>query len=148
MVTIKYDDLSLAFDFVSSGAPMEHRAYVSLDTGKIYWVSEEDTFEEEEIPVDLETSSRYLEIPHKNDFDLGRALVLHFIEERLPHRYDFVADIFHHKGAYRRFKELLSSEGCLEQWHAFEAEATDQALREWCRQNGIHLVGGNEKQSA
>jgi hypothetical protein len=34
MVTINYDDLSLAFDFVSSGAPMEHRAFVSLETGK------------------------------------------------------------------------------------------------------------------
>jgi hypothetical protein len=148
MVTIKYDDLSLAFDFVSSGAPTEHRAYVSLDSGKIYWVSELDSLEEEEIPDDLETSSRYLEIPHKNDFDLGRPLVLRFIEARLPHRYDLVADIFHHKGAYRRLKELLSSEGCLEQWYAFEAGATDQALREWCGLNGIHLVGGDEKQSA
>ncbi len=39
MVTVKYEDLSLAFAFVSSGAPMEHRAYISLDTGRIYWVS-------------------------------------------------------------------------------------------------------------
>ena len=40
MVTVKYDDLSTAFDFVSFAGPMEHRAYVSLDTGAIYWISD------------------------------------------------------------------------------------------------------------
>jgi hypothetical protein len=35
MVTVKYDDLSTAFDFVSFAGLMEHRAYVSLDTGAI-----------------------------------------------------------------------------------------------------------------
>jgi hypothetical protein len=37
MVAVKHDDLSMAFDFVSYAAPMEHNAYVSLDTGKVYW---------------------------------------------------------------------------------------------------------------
>lgn len=146
MVTIEYDDLSLAFDFVSSGDRMEHNAYVSLDTGKIYWVSEEEPLEEEEVPDDVETSPRYLAIPHKNDLDLGRALVMRFIEERLPHRYASVEDIFRRKGAYGRFKDLLSREGRLEEWYAFEAEATDRALREWCRENGIDVVGGNDEQ--
>ena len=45
MVTINYHDLSLAFDFVSSAAPMEHR-----DSGKIYWISELGEFDEEELP--------------------------------------------------------------------------------------------------
>ena len=147
MVTIKYDDLSLAFDFVSSGAPMEHRAYVSLDTGRIYWISELNPVEEEEIPDDLETSDRYLEIPHKNDLDLGQRLALRFSEKRLPHRYDRVVDIFGHRGAYRRFKELLAAEGRLEQWYAFEAEATEQALKEWCEENNLQIER-DEEQSA
>jgi len=148
MVTIKYDDLSLAFDFVSSGAPMEHRAYVSMETGKVYWISELNPDDEEEIPDDLETSGGYLEIPHKNDLDLGRQLALRFVEERVPHRYNRVSDIFHSRGAYRRFKELLAAEGLLEQWYAFETEATEQALKEWCQQNNIHLVERDEEQSA
>jgi len=147
MVRVMYGDLSLAFDFVSSGSPMEHRAYISLDTGKIYWISELSPFEEEEIPDDLETSDRYLLIPHKNDLDLGRRLVLRFVEERLPHRYNRVDDIFYHPGAYRRFKEFLAAEHCLEQWYAFEAEATEQALKEWCWENDVHLVEGDEEQS-
>jgi hypothetical protein len=98
MVTIKHDDLSLAFDFVSSGAPMAHRAYLSLHIGRICWISELNPVEEEESPDDLETSDRYLEIPHKNDLDLGRQLVFRFVEEQLPERCDRVAGIFSHRG--------------------------------------------------
>lgn len=39
----------------------ENAAYISLDTGTIYWLSDEL---DEETPPDLETSDRYLEIPH------------------------------------------------------------------------------------
>ena len=140
MTTVKYHDLSLAFDFVSSGAPTEHRAYVSLDTGKIYRVSEMSDVEEEEIPDDLETSDRYLEIPHKNDLDLGQRLALRFVEARLPHRYDHVADVFRHRGAYRRFKELLAAEGQLDDWYAFEADATERALKEWCEESNLQVI--------
>ena len=148
MVTIKYDDLSLAFDFVSSSAPMEHRAFVSLESGKVYWVSELNPVEEEELPDDLDTSSRYLEIPHKNDLDLGRPLALRFVAEHLPAQYERVADIFRNRGSYRRFKELLESKGSLEQWYAFETEATEKALREWCQQNDVHLGERDGGQSA
>jgi hypothetical protein len=143
MVPIKYEDLALAFDFVGSGAPMEHRAYVSLDRGTIYWVSEENPLEDEEVPPDLEASDRYLEIPHKNDLDLGRQLVRRFVEDRLAHRVKHVEDIFRRRGAYGHFKEFLAAEGLLEQWYAFEAEATEQALRAWCRENKIRLVESN-----
>ena len=80
MVTVKYDDLSMAFDFVSFAAAMEHRAYVSLDTGAIYWISEMNPLEEDECPDDLETSDRYIEIPHKTELDLGNNLALRFVE--------------------------------------------------------------------
>lgn len=140
MVTIKYDDLSLAFDFVSSAPPTEHRAFVCMDTGKVYWVSEFGGFDEEDLPDDLDTSDRYLEIPHKNDLDLGARLALRFAEEQLPAQRERVADIFHRRGAYRLFKELLASEGCLEQWYAFEAETTERALKRWCRENDIDVA--------
>jgi hypothetical protein len=140
MAAIKYEDLSAAFDFVSFAAPMEHHAYVSLDTGAIYWISETSPLEEEDIPADLETSDRYVEIPHKNDLDLGSHLALRFAEEQLPHRYGSVAEFFRHRGAYARFKELLEAEGCLDKWYAFEAESTERALKKWCEDNEIQLA--------
>jgi hypothetical protein len=140
MVRVKYDDLSTAFDFVSFAGAMEHRAYVSLDTGTIYWISETNPIEENELPDDLETSDRYIAIPHKNELDLGNSLALRFVEERLPDRYTDVQAFFRHRGAYARFKGLLAAEGCLEEWYAFEAESTERALRDWCKANEIHVV--------
>ncbi len=148
LVTINYDDLSAAFDFVSFAAPMEHRAYVSLDTSAIYWISETNPIEEEDLPDDLETSDRYIAIPHKNELDLGNQLALRFVEEQLPHRHATVEDFFRHRGAYARFKDLLAAEQCLEKWYSFEAECTERALRDWCNANQIQLAGNDSQQSA
>jgi hypothetical protein len=148
MVRVKYDDLSMAFDIVSSAGPMEHLAYMSLDTGRIYWISETNPIEEDELPDDLETSDRYIAIPHKNELDLGNSLALRFVEERLPDRYADVHAIFRHRGAYARFKELLAAEGCLEEWYAFEAESTERALRDWCKANEIEVAENGGQQSA
>jgi hypothetical protein len=138
VVTVKYEDLSAAFDFVSFAAPMEHLAYVSMDTGTIYWISEVNPLEEE-IPDDLETSDRYIAIPHKNDLDLGNDLALRFTAKELPDQYVRVEAFFRHRGAYGRFKELLASKGCLDRWYAFEAESTERALRNWCNENAIEI---------
>jgi hypothetical protein len=146
VVAVKYEDLSAAFDFVSFAAPMEHHAYISIDTGTIYWISELNPLEEE-VPEDLETSDRYIAIPHKNDLDLGSDLALRFAAAELPDRYNMVAQFFRHRGAYARFKELLASEGSLDKWYAFEAESTERALRDWCTANDISVIG-NEERSA
>lgn len=148
MVTIKYEELAAAFDFVSSAAPMEHQAYVALDTGAIHWTSETSPLDDEDVPADLETSDRYIAIPHKNDLDLGRDLVLRFAREQLPHRYESIADLFQRRGAYARFKDVLAAESCLDKWYEFEVESTDRALRDWCQATEIHLAETDAEQSA
>jgi hypothetical protein len=140
MVAVRHDDLSMAFDFVSYAAPMEHSAYVSLDTGKIWWTSDSNDAFDEEIPDDLEMSDRYLAIPHKNELDLGRRLALRFVAQELPGRYGQVEGFFRRQGAYARFKDLLEGEGVLERWYAFEADTVESALRQWCAENGLELV--------
>ncbi len=143
MVAVKYKDLSAAFEFVSFAAPMEHQAYVSIDTGTIYWISELNPLDEE-VPEDLETSDRYIAIPHKNDLDLGSDLALRFAAAELPDRYNMVAQFFRHRGAYARFKELLASEGNLDKWYAFESESTERALRDWCTAHDISVIGNED----
>jgi hypothetical protein len=115
------------FDFVGSAPPMEHNAFISLDTGQIYWTSELNPMEEG-LPDDFETSDRYIAIPHKNDLDLGRDLALGFVARDLPKRYAQAEDIFRRKGAYARFKQLLESERVLEKWYKFESESVEKAL--------------------
>ncbi len=124
---------------------MEHQAYISIDTGSIHWISEANPLDEE-IPEDLETSDRYIAIPHKNDLDLGSDLALRFAAEELPGLYNRVEQCFRHRGAYARFKELMASEGCLDKWYSFEVESTERALRSWCAENEINVVG-NEAES-
>lgn len=103
--------------------------------------------EEEDIPEDLETSDRYIAIPHKNDLDLGSDLALRFSAEQLPGLYNRVEQFFRHRGAYARFKELLAPERCLGRWYAFEAESTARALKNWCSENDINVID-NDEQSA
>ncbi len=147
MITVKYEDISAAFDFVSFAAPLEHAAYVSLETGAIYWVSELNPLEEE-VPDDLGESARYVAIPHKNDLDLGSKLALRFATQELPERSTTVEDFFRHRGAYARFKELLATEGCLDKWYAFETESTERALRNWCKENDIQVVESADEPTA
>ena len=144
MVTVKYEDLSAAFDFVSFGAPMEHQAYISLDTGGIYWVSELNPVDED-VPDDLDTSDRYIAVPHKNDLDLGSRLALDFAAAELPDQYETIEGFFGHRGAYGHFKELLAAQDCLDMWYAFEAESTAKALKKWCSENGIEVTKDETK---
>jgi hypothetical protein len=140
MVAVTLDDLSMALEFVSPGLLGEHDAYVSLDTGQVYLVSDLNDDFDEEVPDDLETSDRYLAIPHKNELDLGRRLALRFVAQELPGCYDQVAGFFRRQGAYGRFKDLLERKGRLELWYSFEADAVDRALRQWCAENGLEIV--------
>jgi hypothetical protein len=138
-VVVNRDDLRSAFEFVSSGAPSEHSASISVATGKISWHSLLLDLEDDDQDDDDDTDG-CISVPHKNDLDLGRRLALRFVGEEMPADYDTVADFFRRRGAYARFKDLLQRRRMLELWYAFEEHATQQALLAWCEENGIQLV--------
>ena len=139
MSSVNYNELRNAFEFVSSDSPSVQNAYISLDTGEIFWVSASVELEET-VPDDVTTSTRYLAVPHKNELQLGQKMALEFIDRALPDQYNTVASFFRKRGAYRRFKELLQAEGMLEPWFAYEANACDEELRIWCDENNIKLT--------
>jgi hypothetical protein len=95
---------------------------------------------DEPVPDDLETSSHYIAIPHKHDLDLGRDLVLRFAARAVPGQYDRIEGFFQRRGAYARFRDLLSAEGRLEEWYNFEAKSREMALREWCEANAVAII--------
>ena len=72
-------------------------------TGKIFYISEFGN--SDELPDDIEDSDDYIEIPHKNELDLGKQLVFKFVSEHLPEELDRVSQIFRRRGAYSRCKE-------------------------------------------
>ncbi len=135
---LKYDQVEEAFIFLSMTAQYENYAYLDNETGEAFYVSEYgDSYE---LPEDLEENDKYIEVPHKNELDLGRNLVFDFVASHLPDEFDRVRDIFRRRGAYRKYKDLLDSRGKLQAWYDFEQRATEAALREWCRDNGIALT--------
>lgn len=139
-VAVNFDDLFDAFEFVSAGQPYEHEAYLCTETGVIHYHSE-FLDPEEDLPDDIDTSERYIAIPHKNDLDLGKRLALRFAYDLLPDEVGDVNGIFRRKGAYRRFKDLLERRGLLQQWYEYEEKSQTEALREWCEVSGIEIQG-------
>jgi Uncharacterised protein family (UPF0158) len=139
-VSVTYNDLSDAYEYVSSAPPSEMQAYLCRNTGKIYYVSDyEDSAELDEVPDDIADSDQYISIPHKYDLDLGRDLIFSFVDQELPNQGRAVSDMFRRKGAYRRFKEMLQKHRMLDKWYAFEASAVEKALRDWCEDNDIQV---------
>ncbi|GAB3656604.1 hypothetical protein [Ramlibacter alkalitolerans] len=130
-----------AHEFVSAGTPFEHAAYVSRETGRIFWDTE-DLGLGEELPEDVKDGTLYACVPHKHDLDLGQRLVFRFIEANAPEAYEQVRGYFSRRGAYARFKDLLERRGLLEAWYSYEQQACEAALREWAESENLELVAG------
>ena len=139
MTSVDLDELVEAVEFVSSGALTEHRAYVAIDTGAIYWVSDSGDLDDD-APEDLEESDRYIAVPNKSDLGLGRSVALQFAEDQLPHEFQTVRRFFAGPGAYGRFKDLLAVHGQLDAWYAFEAQCAERAVLEWCESQEIKAI--------
>jgi hypothetical protein len=117
-VAVKLDALLEACDFVNFGQPMEHEAYLALETGVIYYHSEYGD-DEEPLRDDVEDADRYIAMPHSNDLDLGKSLVLKFARDFLPDDLEDAHEGFRRRGAYARFKDLLERRGLLQQWYDY-----------------------------
>jgi hypothetical protein len=135
---ISFDDIENAFFFVSMDQQFVNNAYLCRETGELFYSSEMG--DSDELPEDIDDPEKYIAIPHKNELDLGKALVLEFTSRYLPEELDQVSSIFRRKGAYAGYKDLLERKGALEDWYQFEAERRESALREWCRENHIELT--------
>jgi hypothetical protein len=134
---MNYSNIEDAFLFVSSAAPFEHSAVVHRITGETFFASE--NIGESEFPDDVDDNDDYIAIPHRNDLDLGKPLVMEFVRSHCSELANRVIAIFSRRGAYGRFKELMAEKGLLEQWYAFENARTKVALLEWCAENGLDI---------
>ena len=134
---IKFSDIEDAFFFVSMGEMYMNNAFLCKRTGQIFYIS--DAGDSDELPEDIDDNlENYIDIPHKNELNLGKSLVLEFSAIYLPEYIEKLNSIFRKKGAYSRFKNLLDEKGLLDKWYEFEEEEQNKALREWCKENNIN----------
>jgi len=138
-MAMNLSDIENAFLYVSDEPLYQCSAFLDRDSGKIFYSSE--LYDSNELPEDVYDSDKYLKIPHKNELELGKNLVFEFISEHLPGEMERMHTIFRKKGAYARYKEFLDAKGFLEKWYTFEDMRQKEALREWCRENGIEITG-------
>lgn len=95
---VKLAELLDAFEILNAGNPFDDQAYVSLETGAICIVSK--TIGIREGPEDIAQSDKYLAVPSRIDLELGRKLVLSFVDQETPDQGEVVYDMFRRKGAY------------------------------------------------
>ncbi len=137
-MAVKFKEIEMAFDFVSFGQPLENEAYIDIESGKIY---SEFGDNEEELPNDISSNSKYITLPHKNDLNLGKTLVFNFTDQFMPKNCEKVENIFYKKGAYRKFKYLVEEEGLVRQWHEYSEQEHEKELLNWCKLNGVIICG-------
>jgi hypothetical protein len=129
-------EVELAFEFVSGATKHTNRAVYDKQSDCVYFKS--DILGEDEIPEDLDWE-HCVDIPHKNELDLGQSLVFEFVDQNLPESSETVRDFFRRRGAYSRLKDFLERQRLLDAWYAFENDAQRSALTQWCQENGIPL---------
>jgi len=134
---MKFDDIDHAFLFVSFESLGLNKAYLDLKNGQIYYASDFAGFDD--IPENACDRDDVIEIPHKNELDLGKHLVFRFVEQSMPEHIDKVTRFFSKEGAYLRFRNLLERIDMLDQWYDFENSETEKTLRKWCEDNSIIL---------
>jgi hypothetical protein len=140
---IDFGDIENAFGFVSSDLQFENSAVLDRESGEIYYKSDQFDDDDEKFPEDVEENNKYIFIPHKNDLELGRAVVFKFVSENLQDSLELVRNFFRHKGAYSKYKAWLTKIGKLQEWYDYENNAQSLALREWCRENEIDIESEN-----
>ena len=133
---IKFSDIEDAFFFVSMGEMYMNSAILCIKTGQVLYIS--DFGDSDELPEDIDDDlDKYIEIPHKNELNLGKPLVLEFSAMHLPDNLEKVNSFFHKKGAYSKFKNLLEVKGLIDKWYTFEEAEQKNALMEWIKENDI-----------
>ena len=137
----KLNSLHEAFFFTSAGGCGENTAILDKNTWAIYYQSEYlDNNDEISLAEEDYDTNIHIELPHKNDLDLGSGLVFEFVEKFIPDAEDKVYQMFKKRRAYSHYKDFLDSRNLLEKWSEFEMQHELLALLEWCKENDIDVM--------
>jgi hypothetical protein len=138
---IPFEDLLWGLQFISVDPAGANEAYVNRTTGELRCRSDLEMLEPDLLlPGDADPDA-WTALPTPRELGLGTPAVMEFVSTHMPSDNDEIRNIFGRKGAYGRFKALLTQRGLLEQWHAFHDAAEKAALRAWCEEEGLDVSG-------
>jgi hypothetical protein len=145
-MTVTWDNLLLALEFVNRGYLGQHQAFLCKESGKIYYYDDNaDPYADQGLPFDINDEEKYLAIPNKQQLDLSRSVALDFARQFLANDFDLVRRIFSKGGGYRKFKALLVRRRALDRWHEFETRAAQKALRQWCADSSVEIADSSDQ---
>lgn len=132
-----FDTIDDAFHYVSDAPPGERAAVVHRITSQVFLASFKAGYDER--PTGAESDPDYATIPHRQELDSGKPLLLEFIQSHCPSELARVEALFARPGAFRNVKDLLRRRHLLESWQVFEAQRLEALLRQWCVAQGLSL---------
>jgi hypothetical protein len=137
MATVDLDELEGAAMAVEDGAGSV-TALVSRETGMIHLLNDEYMDEEAPTPSAAGGDDGYVRVPPAGTLGIGDGLILRFAAAHLADEQDTVRDLFRDRDT-EGFARLLEQRGAGAAWEAFHAEATRNALQNWCREHGLQM---------
>ena len=129
----------LQLAFMAADMDPDSEAWIHADTGKFVFSTSSLSDNEGGGPPP-EDEPGWHQVPNGHDLDLKRRLVHRFVWDECPALDDEVQRCFTSKGAWRRYKDLLIQRGLIDRWHRFQNEATDEALLEWAKEEGLVVI--------
>jgi hypothetical protein len=132
-----FDIIDDAFHYVSDAPPGERCALLHRPSGKVYLASFKAGYDQR--PAGSESDPDYLNIPHRQQLDPGKPLLLEFVRCNCPRELTLVEGLFARPGAFRKVKDLLQRKDLLESWQVFEVQQIEALLRQWCAARGLTL---------
>ncbi|KQQ87878.1 hypothetical protein [Massilia sp. Leaf139] len=138
MAAVNAEDLEDAVLMVSEAGTRDE-AWVSLDTGRVHVRSPLVDEEAAPLPQDIDSSTRYVRVPHMRTLPLGLEMAFDFAAAALPDDAERVRAMFKRVGGYQEFSALLEQHGLTERWHDFREAQTRAVLAGWCAEHGLEL---------
>lgn len=134
---MSFDAIDDAFHYVSNAPVGERSAVVRRSSGQVYLASVKADFDER--PIGSEGDPDYLIIPHRQELDPGKPLLIEFVRSHCPGELARVEGLFGRSGAFRNVKDHFRRLGLLESWQVFESQRIEFLLRQWCELQGLTI---------
>ncbi|AZQ83397.1 hypothetical protein EKO29_04625 [Colwellia sp. Arc7-635] len=149
-MTVKIDDIIDAVDFDSYMS----ESFLNTKTEKVC-IFTHDELQAAEKGVDLSDSAQwyceavasskyylenqqdYLSLPEKYDFNEYRIMEKFIARVVIPTQSEMLYQSIKGKGAFRRFKTVLTKLGLVDEWYEYRGKKLREFVEFWCEENKV-----------
>lgn len=137
-MTIRFQDLFNAFEFVSYVDIAENAVFVDIKTEKIhYFMKMMGNYQQHYID---QLDHRYcFRVPHNNELNLGKVLALQFCQEKKIQLQQHLLEISDEEKFHSELDRVLQALSMNDEWCNYKRAAQQNALKQWCQGKTIAI---------